>query len=51
MGPQSEKHRKMAMKLDEIAKKKDTAITSIALAYVMHKAPVRCTLSRSTDDH
>jgi len=39
MGPQSEKHRKMAMKLDEIAKKKNTAITSVALAYVMHKAP------------
>lgn len=39
-GPQSETHRKVAMKLEEIAKKKDTAITSIALAYVMHKAPV-----------
>ncbi|SMY28430.1 unnamed protein product [Zymoseptoria tritici ST99CH_1A5] len=38
-GPQSETHRKVAMKLEEIAKKKDTAITSIALVYVMHKAP------------
>jgi aryl-alcohol dehydrogenase-like predicted oxidoreductase len=40
MHAQSESARKVALKLDEIAKKKNTAITSIALAYVMHKAPV-----------
>jgi len=39
MGPQNEHYRRVAEKLDEIAKKKDTLITSIALAYVMHKAP------------
>lgn len=39
MGPQSEKHVRVALKLDELAKKKVTQITSIALAYIMHKAP------------
>lgn len=39
MGPQSEKHRRVAEKLDELAKKKGTLITSVALAYVMHKSP------------
>lgn len=39
MGPQSEKHKRIALKLDELAKKKNTLITSIALAYVMAKAP------------
>lgn len=36
---QSEAHIRMTGKLQELAKKKDTQITSIALAYVMHKAP------------
>ena len=35
----SAKHLKLAHKLETIAKKKKTAITSVALAYVMHKAP------------
>jgi aryl-alcohol dehydrogenase-like predicted oxidoreductase len=39
MGGQDEKHRRVAEKLDELAKKKNTLPTSIALAYVMHKAP------------
>ncbi|KAK4631856.1 Norsolorinic acid reductase A [Fulvia fulva] len=39
MGPQNEKYARIANKLDEIAKTKNTRITSIALAYVMHKAP------------
>lgn len=39
MGPQSEKHKRVALKLDELAKKKNTLITSVALAYVMAKAP------------
>lgn len=39
MGPQNEKFRSMAEKLDVIAKKKGTLITSVAMAYVMHKAP------------
>ncbi|CAK4034383.1 Norsolorinic acid reductase A [Lecanosticta acicola] len=39
MGPQSEKYIRIATKLEEIAKKKGTLITSIALAYVMHKTP------------
>ncbi|KAF2165109.1 hypothetical protein M409DRAFT_67395 [Zasmidium cellare ATCC 36951] len=37
--PQGEKYARLAGKLDELAKKKKTAVTSIALAYVMHKAP------------
>lgn len=42
-GPQDEKYGRIAKKLDVIAKSKNTTITSIALAYVMHKAPVsRC---------
>lgn len=39
MGPQSEQQRRIASKLNELAKKKDTQITSVALAYIMHKAP------------
>lgn len=39
MGPQNPKYAKIAGKLEEIAKKKSTEITSIALAYVMHKTP------------
>lgn len=39
MGPQTDAHRKVALKLDELAKKKGTQITSVALAYIMHKAP------------
>lgn len=39
MGPQSDKFVRVAKKLEEIAKKKNTLITSIALAYVMHKTP------------
>lgn len=39
MGPQNDKDRRIAAKLDELAKKKNTQITSIALAYIMHKAP------------
>ena len=39
MGGPSESHLKLTDKLEEIANKKKTAITSIALAYVMHKAP------------
>ncbi|OCL14398.1 norsolorinic acid reductase [Glonium stellatum] len=35
----SEKHLKVSKKLEEIAKTKNTLITSVALAYVMHKAP------------
>lgn len=38
-GQQSENVIKMASKLQEMAKKKDTQITSIALAYVMQKTP------------
>nr|POE93022.1 norsolorinic acid reductase a [Quercus suber] len=38
-GVQSEKYIKVTEKLIELAKKKETEITSIALAYVMHKAP------------
>lgn len=38
-GPQPEKSIRIALKLDELAKKKGTVITSIALAYVRHKAP------------
>jgi aryl-alcohol dehydrogenase-like predicted oxidoreductase len=39
MGPQNPKYERLSKKLDEMAKKKGTIITSIALAYVMHKAP------------
>ncbi len=39
MGPQDETHRRMSTKLNELAHKKNTLPTSIALAYVMHKAP------------
>ena len=41
MGDQPEHYARIAAKLEEIAnrKGKDTLITSIALAYVMHKAP------------
>lgn len=39
LGPQDEKYARIADKLDIMAKKKGTAITSIALAYVRLKAP------------
>ncbi|OGM47413.1 aflE/ norA/ aad/ adh-2/ NOR reductase/ dehydrogenase [Aspergillus bombycis] len=39
MGPQDEKHRRLGEKLDQMAQRKDTKATSIAQAYVMHKAP------------
>ena len=39
-GPQQERYRVIAEKIESLAKSKNTAITSIALAYVMHKAPV-----------
>ncbi|PNS18871.1 Versiconal hemiacetal acetate reductase [Sphaceloma murrayae] len=39
MGPASEKDVAISNKLEEIATKKGTLITSVALAYVMHKAP------------
>ncbi|PPJ50938.1 hypothetical protein CBER1_06513 [Cercospora berteroae] len=39
IGPQDEKYARIAKKLKEIADKKGTIITSVALAYVMHKAP------------
>ncbi|KAF2659161.1 aryl-alcohol dehydrogenase-like protein [Lophiostoma macrostomum CBS 122681] len=39
MRPPTESQLKMADKLEEIANKKSTQITSVALAYVMHKAP------------
>ncbi|KAK0875328.1 hypothetical protein LTR87_010818 [Friedmanniomyces endolithicus] len=38
-GAQDPKYERIAAKLETLAKKKDTAITSIALAYVMHKTP------------
>ena len=38
-GEQPENVKKVAATLGEIAKRKDTQITSVALAYVMHKAP------------
>lgn len=38
-GPQNPKYERISKKLDELAQKKGTQITSIALAYVMHKAP------------
>lgn len=39
MGPASEKEIAISKKLEEIASKKGSIITSVALAYVMHKAP------------
>lgn len=39
LGPASETHIKISKKLEEIANKKNTLITSVALAYVMHKQP------------
>ncbi|KAL9533543.1 Norsolorinic acid reductase [Sphaerulina musiva] len=39
MGPHNEKYARIADKLKALADKKGTIITSIALAYVMHKAP------------
>ncbi|KAF2467666.1 Aldo/keto reductase [Lindgomyces ingoldianus] len=39
MAPPSEKQLKLSVKLEEIAKKKNTLLTSVAMAYVMHKAP------------
>jgi len=39
IGPQDQRHLRLKAKLDELAKKKDTLPTSIAQAYVMHKAP------------
>lgn len=39
MAPASESQIKMSERLEGIAIRKNTAITSVALAYVMHKAP------------
>jgi aryl-alcohol dehydrogenase-like predicted oxidoreductase len=39
MRPPSETQIKISKKLEQIANKKSTEITSVALAYVMHKAP------------
>jgi aryl-alcohol dehydrogenase-like predicted oxidoreductase len=39
MRPQSEVQKKMSKKLEQIANNHNTQITSVALAYVMHKAP------------
>ncbi|KAF2205477.1 Aldo/keto reductase [Delitschia confertaspora ATCC 74209] len=39
MGGPSEKHIRISKKLEEIAKKKNTIITSVALAYVIRKQP------------
>lgn len=39
MYPPSETQVKISQKLEAIANKKNTQITSVALAYVMHKAP------------
>jgi aryl-alcohol dehydrogenase-like predicted oxidoreductase len=39
MRPPTETQIKLSKKLEQIANKKSTAITSVALAYVMHKAP------------
>jgi len=39
MGPPKDKHVAISKKLEAIAEKKGTIITSVALAYVMHKAP------------
>jgi aryl-alcohol dehydrogenase-like predicted oxidoreductase len=37
--PQTEDQRKIAEKLNKVAKDKNTLLTSVALAYVRHKAP------------
>jgi aryl-alcohol dehydrogenase-like predicted oxidoreductase len=37
--PQTDLQKRVALKLTEIAKSKNTQVTSVALAYVMHKAP------------
>ncbi|KAF2180052.1 Aldo/keto reductase [Zopfia rhizophila CBS 207.26] len=39
MWPPSERDLKLSSKLEEIAKRKNTLLTSVAMAYVMHKAP------------
>lgn len=39
MGPQEEKHRLMSEKLAELGERKGVKLTSIALAYILHKAP------------
>lgn len=39
MGPQSEAQVKVSAVLENIAKKKGTIMTSVAVAYVMHKTP------------
>jgi aryl-alcohol dehydrogenase-like predicted oxidoreductase len=39
MRPPTEVQLKLSQKLEQIANKKNTAITSVALAYVRHKAP------------
>lgn len=39
VGKQPDKYIRISQKLEEIAERKGTVITSIALAYVMHKAP------------
>lgn len=39
MGPISEENMKVSEALEAIAHRKNTALTSVALAYVMHKAP------------
>jgi hypothetical protein len=39
MGPASEKQVAISKKLEAVAEKKGTIITSVALAYVMHKTP------------
>jgi hypothetical protein len=39
MGPQTEEQRRITLRLDELAKKRGTQTASIALAYIMHKAP------------
>ena len=39
IGGQDEKHRRVAEMLEQLAEKKNTLPTSIALAYVMHKVP------------
>ncbi|KAL9104939.1 MAG: hypothetical protein Q9163_000184 [Psora crenata] len=38
-GPADERHKKVAGVLENLAKQKGTLITSVALAYVMHKVP------------
>ncbi|KAH7384738.1 NADP-dependent oxidoreductase domain-containing protein [Cadophora sp. MPI-SDFR-AT-0126] len=39
MFPPEEKNTRIAEKLDEIAKRKGTILTSVAIAYIMHKHP------------